>query len=60
MSPIIAILIFLAVAAGLAVYGFRQLGRASQVLTMAIFSAAILFGIAALATLTFFNLGGHT
>lgn len=59
-GPLIAIVVFLVIAGALTLWGLRQLGRASQFTTMAIFSAAILFGIAAIATLTFLNIGGHT
>ena len=60
VGPLIAILVFLLIAGVLSLWGIRQMGRASQFVTMTIFSAAILFGIAALATLTFLNIGGHT
>jgi hypothetical protein len=59
-GPLIAILIFLLIAGILALLGLRQMGKASQFVTMTIFSAAILFGMAAIATLTFLNINGHT
>ena len=59
-APLIAIAIFLAIAALLTALGLRQVGRASQFVVMAIFSAAILFSFAAIATLTFLNISGHT
>lgn len=59
-GPLLAIAVFLAIAALLTGLGLRQLRRASQFVTMAIFSAAILFVFAAIATLTFLNISGHT
>lgn len=60
LGTLIAILVFVLIGGGLTLWGIRLLGRASQFVTMAIFSAAIVFGIAALAALTFLNIAGHT
>lgn len=59
-GPLLAIAVFLAIGILLTWLGLRQLSRASQFVTMAIFSAAILCGFAAIATLTFLNISGHT
>jgi fucose permease len=57
MGAVIAIILFLIVAVGLSVYGLRRTGKSSQFITMAIFSGAVVLAIAALAALTFLNIG---
>ena len=57
MGAVIAIIVFVVLAAGISAYGLRRLGKSSQFITMAIFSGAVVLGIAALATLTFLNIG---
>lgn len=57
MAVVIVIIVFVAAAAALSAWGLRRMGKSSQFITMALFSAAVVLGIAAIASLTFLNIG---